>query len=51
MNISELSDGAVDVNQWQEDSEHQYHDLVQELSLLQTRGSELCLAIVGASSV
>jgi hypothetical protein len=42
---------VADVDQRGEDVERQCQDLVQELTILQTRGSELCKAIVGPLTV
>jgi hypothetical protein len=44
-------DRAADIDRQWEDAEKQCQDLVQELTLLQTRESELCLAIVGLPRV
>jgi hypothetical protein len=44
-------DRAADIDRQWEDAEKQCQDLVQELTLLQTRGSKLCLAIVGLPRV
>jgi hypothetical protein len=46
VNFHGLSNRAADVNRWQEDVDERCRDLVQELTLLQTRGSELCHTII-----
>jgi hypothetical protein len=38
---------VADANRWWKDAERECQKLVQERTLLQTQGSELCQAIVG----
>jgi chromosome segregation ATPase len=40
--IQDLSDKAPNIDRQQEEAERKCRELVQELTLLQTRGSELC---------
>jgi hypothetical protein len=47
----ELSNGVADVNRRWKDAKRQCQYLVQELTLLQTQGSKLCLAIVDPPTV
>jgi hypothetical protein len=42
-----LFDAAADAERWREEFERECWERVEELTLMQTRGSELCLAIVG----
>jgi hypothetical protein len=35
------------INRWWDDAKRQCQDFIQELTLLQNKGIELCLAIVG----
>jgi hypothetical protein len=46
VNSQGLSDVAANVERRQEDFEMECQERIQELTLLQTRGSELCKAIV-----
>jgi hypothetical protein len=46
-----LSDVVVDLEQWLEESKRECQEHVDELTLLQTRGSKLCLAILGPPRV
>jgi uncharacterized protein YigA (DUF484 family) len=46
--LSTLADKAVTTDQRREEAKGQCEHLVEELTLLQLRGAELCLAIVGA---
>jgi hypothetical protein len=45
------SDAAVDVERWWEEFDRESREQFEELTLLQSRGSELCLAIVGLPRV
>jgi hypothetical protein len=46
-NSKGLSEAAADAERWWEESERECQERVQEHTLLQTWGSELCQAIVG----
>jgi hypothetical protein len=46
-----MSDIGAYVERWREESERECWERVEELSLLQTRGFELCQEIVGPSRV
>jgi hypothetical protein len=42
-----LTDAVANVEWWLEESKRECREQVEELTLLQTLGSELCLAVVG----
>jgi hypothetical protein len=46
-----LSNAVADAERWQEESNRKCQEWVEELTLLQARGSELCQAIVGPPRV
>jgi chromosome segregation ATPase len=46
-----LSNAVADTERWQEESNRKCQEWVEELTLLQARGSELCQAIVGPPRV
>jgi hypothetical protein len=43
-----LFDATTNTKEWREESKRECRELVEKLTLLQTGGSEQCLAIVGA---
>jgi hypothetical protein len=51
VNSQGLSDAMVDAEQLWEESERECQERVQELTLLQPRGFELCPAVVGPPRV
>jgi hypothetical protein len=51
VNSQGMSDAAADVERQREQSERECQEWIEELTLLQTRGSELCLAIVNPPRV
>jgi hypothetical protein len=50
-NACGLSDAAVVAERWREEFERGHREQLEELTLLQTQGSELCFAIVGPPQV
>jgi hypothetical protein len=50
-NARGLSDTTVDVELWWEESKRGHQEQLEELTVLQTRGFELCFSIVGPPRV
>jgi hypothetical protein len=50
-NFGGLSDVVTDAERWQEESERECQEQFEELTLVQTQGSKLCLTIIGPPRV